>query len=48
MYTTKEMTEKYAETSGLSRSLLLRLIEKWRELQSGASGKKAPGYSQES
>jgi hypothetical protein len=41
------MAEKYAVISGLSRSVFLRLIEKWRELQSGASDKKAPGYSQE-
>lgn len=47
METIKEMAEKYAEISGLSRSMLLRLIEKWRQLQSGASDKKAPGYSQE-
>jgi hypothetical protein len=43
----KEKAEKFTAISGVSHSVLLRLIEKWRRLQSGASDKKAPGYSQE-
>ncbi|HEY1375068.1 MAG TPA: hypothetical protein VGH50_21525 [Candidatus Binatia bacterium] len=35
----------FIETSGLTRATLLRLIENWRRLQSGASDKKTPGYS---
>jgi hypothetical protein len=41
----KEKIKEFTETSGLSRDALLRLIEKWRHLQSGASDKKTPGYS---
>lgn len=41
----KEKLEKFTQTSGLSRDALLRLIENWRRLQSGASDKKTPGYS---
>jgi hypothetical protein len=43
----KEKSEKFTESSGVSHSVLQRLIEKWRRLQSGASDRKSPGYSQE-
>ena len=39
--------ETYAEAAGLSNGALLKLIEKWRRLQSGSSRTKAPAYSQE-
>ncbi len=47
MDVTKETAETFAENLGLPPAALLRLIEKWRRLQSGASDCKAPGYSQE-
>jgi hypothetical protein len=37
--------QSFIEASDLSRDALLRLIERWRRLQSGASDKKTPGYS---
>jgi|GEM_PF-5219703 RNase adaptor protein for sRNA GlmZ degradation len=37
----------FTESSGLSPTSLLQTIETWRRLQSGASAKKSPLYSQE-
>jgi hypothetical protein len=41
----KKKAEQFAANSELPRSILQRLIEEWRRLQSGASDKKTPGYS---
>jgi hypothetical protein len=41
----KGKAENFAASSDLPTSVLQRLIEKWRCLQSGASDKKTPGYS---
>lgn len=38
----------FAVTAGLAPETLLKLIEKWRDLQSGSSLTKSPVYSQES
>jgi hypothetical protein len=43
----KETAAAFAESSVLSYSDLLGLIQKWRKLQCSASDKKAPGYSLE-
>jgi hypothetical protein len=43
----KDTMAAFAESSVLSYATLLRLIDKWRRLQSGASDKKVPGYSSE-
>ena len=42
-----ERIVKFIENSGLSRAGLLKLLEKWRRLQSGESDKKTPSYSGE-
>jgi len=38
---------RFIENSGVSLTTLLKLLEKWRRLQSGGSDKKAPSYSKE-
>jgi len=43
----KETVAAFAESSSLSYTDLLPLVEKWRRLQSGGSDKKVPGYSLE-
>jgi hypothetical protein len=37
----------FAETADLPPGILLKLIEKWRRLQSRSSHKKSPAYSAE-
>jgi hypothetical protein len=42
-----ETIVRFIENSGLSRAALLKLLKKWRRLQSGGSDKKAAAYSGE-
>lgn len=43
----KGQVKAFAESSGFPHGALLKLIEKWRHLQSGSSNTKAPAYSTE-